>query len=150
MSDLHVWSLKPGIPLLAAHVSLDEGADAEAALDAATSYCRSAGIEWVPLSIRHPWGLILECNEPFCPAAPGFSTRCNGVIRPSRWWTDCSIAFFIVSKELCAVKNAIKTIHFWTMGVMLCLPGKAVPSCSIQCGSCCDHYNKSVTNLGML
>ena len=45
VSDLHVWALKPGIPLLAAHVVLAEGADGGAVLDAATSYCRSAGIE---------------------------------------------------------------------------------------------------------
>lgn len=60
MSDLHVWSLKPGIPLLAAHVSLDEGADAEATLDAATSYCRSAGIECAPHPIHNPWDPTLE------------------------------------------------------------------------------------------
>ena len=45
VSDLHVWALKPGIPLLAAHVVLVDGADGGAVLDDATSYCRSAGIE---------------------------------------------------------------------------------------------------------
>ena len=45
VSDLHVWALKPGIPLLAAHVVLADGADGDAVLEAATSYCRSAGIE---------------------------------------------------------------------------------------------------------
>jgi len=45
VSDLHVWALKPGIPLLAAHVVLADGADGGAVLDDATSYCRSAGIE---------------------------------------------------------------------------------------------------------
>ena len=56
VSDLHVWSLKPGIPLLAAHLCLKEGADGEVALSAATSYCRSAGIECARPPTCHSWG----------------------------------------------------------------------------------------------
>ena len=67
MSDLHVWSLKPGIPLLAAHLCLKEGADGEAALSAATSYCRSAGIECATLLPAttgvHDLGLLFRLLE---------------------------------------------------------------------------------------
>jgi solute carrier family 30 (zinc transporter), member 2 len=45
VSDLHVWSLKPGIPLLAAHVCVVQGADPNWVLDRVTALCRSKGIE---------------------------------------------------------------------------------------------------------
>ena len=43
--DLHIWSLTPGIPLLAAHVSLTTEADATDVLHGLTRHCRSLGIE---------------------------------------------------------------------------------------------------------
>lgn len=45
VSDLHVWSLTPGIPLLCAHVNLSSEADPTEVLHALTSHCRSLGIE---------------------------------------------------------------------------------------------------------
>ncbi|NWJ03379.1 ZNT3 protein, partial [Crypturellus undulatus] len=38
--DLHVWALAPGLPLVAAHVAVDAGADADAVLRAATTELR--------------------------------------------------------------------------------------------------------------
>ena len=45
VSDLHVWSLTPGIPLLCAHVNLSSEADPTEVLHALTSHCPSLGIE---------------------------------------------------------------------------------------------------------
>lgn len=53
VSDLHIWSLKPGIPLLAAHVTLREGADAHAVQGAVTSACRRLGINHTTVQVRH-------------------------------------------------------------------------------------------------
>lgn len=52
VSDLHIWSLKPGIPLLAAHVTLREGADAHAVQGAVTSACRRLGISHTTVQVR--------------------------------------------------------------------------------------------------
>ncbi len=41
--DLHVWSLKPGVTLLAAHVNIASCADATQLLKSATDICRRAG-----------------------------------------------------------------------------------------------------------
>ncbi|PSC68288.1 zinc transporter 8 isoform X1 [Micractinium conductrix] len=43
--DLHVWSLTPGIPLLCAHITLSQEADATAVLHALTAHCRGIGID---------------------------------------------------------------------------------------------------------
>lgn len=52
VSDLHIWSLKPGIPLLAAHVTLDGDADGHAVQAAVTSACRRLGISHTTIQAR--------------------------------------------------------------------------------------------------
>lgn len=42
--DLHVWCIKPGMPILAAHVTTSDVKDGEAVLSSVTNYCRSFGI----------------------------------------------------------------------------------------------------------
>ena len=44
VSDLHVWSLTPGIPLLCAHISLSGDVPAETVVRGLTAYIRSLGI----------------------------------------------------------------------------------------------------------
>ena len=44
MADLHVWELKPGMPLLSAHLEIKADADASEVLLEATRYCRGLGI----------------------------------------------------------------------------------------------------------
>lgn len=43
--DLHVWCIKPGMPILAAHVTASDLKDGEAVLSSVTDYCRSSGID---------------------------------------------------------------------------------------------------------
>jgi len=43
--DLHVWLIKPGMPILAAHITSTETSDANAVLGSVTVYCRSFGID---------------------------------------------------------------------------------------------------------
>ena len=43
--DLHVWCIKPGMPILAAHVTASDIKDGEAVLSSVTDYCRSSGID---------------------------------------------------------------------------------------------------------
>lgn len=43
--DLHVWCIKPGMPILAAHVTSSDAKDGEAVLSSVTDYCRSFGID---------------------------------------------------------------------------------------------------------
>lgn len=45
MHDLHVWCIKPGMPILAAHVTSSDARDGEAVLSSVTDYCRSFGID---------------------------------------------------------------------------------------------------------
>jgi Co/Zn/Cd efflux system component len=62
--DLHVWALKPGVPLLATHLNIAKEQDACAVLMAATSYCVSKGI-------THSTIQLLHNNAPCCiPAQP--------------------------------------------------------------------------------
>ena len=51
--DLHVWALKPGVPLLAAHLDVEKGQDACAVLMAATKYCVSKGITHTTIQLLH-------------------------------------------------------------------------------------------------
>lgn len=44
VADLHVWELKPGMPLLSAHLEIKADADASEVLLEATRYCRGLGI----------------------------------------------------------------------------------------------------------
>jgi hypothetical protein len=57
--DLHVWSLKPGIPLLCAHVVLTPTADPTETLHAVTTHCRA-------LRIQHTT-IQLVTNDTLCP-----------------------------------------------------------------------------------
>lgn len=50
--DLHVWALKPSIPLLAAHVTVDADADAGRVLADVTSVCRRQGITHTTIQAR--------------------------------------------------------------------------------------------------
>ena len=43
--DLHIWLIKPGMPILAAHITSTETSDANAVLGSVTHYCRSFGID---------------------------------------------------------------------------------------------------------
>lgn len=43
--DLHIWSLKPGMPLLAAHINVGSNTDSAEVLHDVTSVLRSAGIK---------------------------------------------------------------------------------------------------------
>ena len=52
--DLHVWSLTPGIPLLCAHITLSQEADATAVLHALTAHCRGIGIDHSTIQVRGP------------------------------------------------------------------------------------------------
>ena len=49
--DLHVWSLKPGIPLLAAHLAIDPSVNPQKVLDDATELCNSMGINHTTLQL---------------------------------------------------------------------------------------------------
>ena len=44
VADLHVWELKPGLPLLSAHLEMVSDSDASEVLLEATRYCRGLGI----------------------------------------------------------------------------------------------------------
>ncbi|KAK9909356.1 hypothetical protein WJX75_000956 [Coccomyxa subellipsoidea] len=57
--DLHVWALKPGVPLLATHLNIAKEQDVCAVLMAATSYCVSKGI-------THSTIQLLHNNAPCC------------------------------------------------------------------------------------
>ena len=49
--DLHVWALKPGIPLLAAHLAIRPSANPQKVLDDATAMCQSLGIDHCTLQL---------------------------------------------------------------------------------------------------
>ena len=49
--DLHVWALKPSIPLLAAHVTVDSDADAGRVLADVTTACRRQGITHTTIQV---------------------------------------------------------------------------------------------------
>ncbi|BDA42749.1 Metal tolerance protein 1 [Coccomyxa sp. Obi] len=51
--DLHVWALKPGVPLLATHLNVAKEQDACAVLMAATNYCVSKGITHSTIQLLH-------------------------------------------------------------------------------------------------
>lgn len=51
--DLHVWALKPGVPLLATHLNVAKEQDACAVLMAATNYCVSKGITHTTIQLLH-------------------------------------------------------------------------------------------------
>ena len=51
MHDLHVWSLTPGIPLLAAHVALRPGAAPAGVLRDVTAFCRLQGIDHTTIQL---------------------------------------------------------------------------------------------------
>ena len=59
--DLHVWSLTPGIPLLAAHVEAAHGFEANEVLHKLTVYCRSIGVEHSTIQIAEN-GLGCPCS----------------------------------------------------------------------------------------
>jgi Co/Zn/Cd efflux system component len=51
--DLHVWALKPGVPLLATHLNVALESDACEVLSRATAYCRSVGIAHTTIQLLH-------------------------------------------------------------------------------------------------
>ena len=53
VSDLHVWELKPGMPLLATHLDVAKESDACEVLAKATAYCRSVGITHTTIQLLH-------------------------------------------------------------------------------------------------
>ena len=63
--DLHVWGLKPGVPLLAAHLVTRPSAQPQAVLDAATKACQAMGIEHSTLQIHGH-----DCDAPASAASP--------------------------------------------------------------------------------
>ena len=50
--DLHVWGLKPGVPLLAAHLVIRPSAKCQGVLEAATKACEGMGISHSTLQVR--------------------------------------------------------------------------------------------------
>ena len=63
VTDLHVWELKPGMPLLATHLNIAVETDACEVLSNATAYCRGVGI-------RHTTIQLLHNEMPCCVPAP--------------------------------------------------------------------------------
>ncbi|KAL0049908.1 hypothetical protein WJX82_000364 [Trebouxia sp. C0006] len=55
--DLHIWLIKPGMPILAAHITSTETSDANAVLGSVTHYCRSFGIDHSTIQSRFALGL---------------------------------------------------------------------------------------------
>ena len=53
ITDLHVWELKPGMPLLATHLNVAVQSDACEVLAKATAYCRSVGITHTTIQLLH-------------------------------------------------------------------------------------------------
>lgn len=58
--DLHVWCIKPGMPILAAHVTSTDAKDGEAVLSSVTNFCRSFGIDHSTIQV----------SESACPCKP--------------------------------------------------------------------------------
>ena len=65
--DLHVWCIKPGMPILAAHVTSTDARDGEAVLSSVTNYCRSFGIDHSTIQV----------SDSACPCKPE-SASLNG------------------------------------------------------------------------
>ena len=63
--DLHVWGLKPGVPLLAAHLVTRPSAQPGAVLEAATKVCQDEGISHSTLQIHGH-----DCDAPASAASP--------------------------------------------------------------------------------
>lgn len=59
--DLHVWGIKPGMPILAAHVTTQSGKDGNAVLGRITDYCRSVGIDHSTIQISDR-DTVCPCN----------------------------------------------------------------------------------------
>lgn len=53
MSDLHIWALKPGMPLLACHLDIASESVACDVLSRATQLCRSKGINHSTIQLSH-------------------------------------------------------------------------------------------------
>lgn len=51
VSDLHIWGLKPSIPLLAAHVTIADGADALQVQKSVTAACRRINISHTTIQV---------------------------------------------------------------------------------------------------
>ena len=64
--DLHVWGIKPGMPILAAHVTTQSGKDGNAVLQRVTSYCRSVGIDHSTIQISD--------QDAACPCSTQFDS----------------------------------------------------------------------------
>ena len=60
--DLHIWSLKPGMPLLAAHINVTSDCDVAAVLHEATTMLRKAGIKHTTIQ--------MVTDEDDCPCVP--------------------------------------------------------------------------------
>ena len=54
VQDLHVWGLKPGVPLLAAHLVVRPSANPQAVLDAATKTCQRLNISHSTIQVGWP------------------------------------------------------------------------------------------------
>lgn len=63
VTDLHVWELKPGMPLLATHLNIAVESDGCEVLSRATAYCRSVGITHTTIQLLHN-------GEPCCVPLP--------------------------------------------------------------------------------
>ncbi|KAL0019296.1 hypothetical protein WJX79_007846 [Trebouxia sp. C0005] len=50
--DLHVWLIKPGMPILAAHITSTGTSDASLILGSVTHYCRSFGIDHSTIQVH--------------------------------------------------------------------------------------------------
>jgi hypothetical protein len=62
--DLHVWGLKPGIALLAAHIEIRAQANPRDVLSQASAYCKQAGIHHTTIQV------VMDGQE--CPCGPSW------------------------------------------------------------------------------
>lgn len=76
VQDLHVWGLKPGVPLLAAHLIIRPSANPQAVLDAATKACQQMSIQHSTIQVLDWSPCFLHLPRPWQPAA---SSQCHAL-----------------------------------------------------------------------
>lgn len=59
--DIHIWALKPGMLILAMHLTIEESGDCDEALRAVTALCKSHGISHTTVQVSS-WGGVCPCK----------------------------------------------------------------------------------------
>ena len=93
VQDLHVWGLKPGVPLLAAHLVIRPSANPQSVLDAATKACQAMSISHSTIQARTPAAVL--AGGPASGAAVAQlqlqpQPSCSGALDPSCTQLRCS------------------------------------------------------------